>query len=321
VWRGLSAGEEKQPGEAALADALRKLNQLEVSTAGIMEERNVARENVAKTAAQLATLQKELQETKQEGNVAKTGMPKVGDVSGRPAKARMKSPVVYPIPELDIFRAKELEWISKKQKSETMSRSYDNLIRGFNFNDSDREYFWALMEKREDAQLSFMPTADSAIPTPEQMMAALEKRETEMAALDQNVKTFLNDPADYQAYQNWERTKLERLLLDGQKWAFESFGEPLSAEQENQLVEIMHASTAQAFQDKVIAPSAGIKLEAGGSALNPKQLDFIEAALGTMSQYKDQIVLDAASKILSPAQVKILGMVYQSQAQHADDSK
>ena len=202
-----------------------------------------------------------------------------------------------------------------------MSRSYDNLVRQFNLNDSDREYFLALMEKQEEAQLSFMPTADRPIPSPEQMMAAFKKQETEVAAIDQNVKTFLNDPADYRAYQNWERTKLERLLLDGQKWAFESFGEPLSPEQENRLVEVMHASSAQAFQDRVTTPNAGIKLEAGASDLNAQQVDSVIAALGTVSQYKDQLVLKAASKILSPTQVKILGMIYQSQAEHAAASK
>ncbi len=91
--------------------------------------------------------------------VGKTG---TADMSGGPVKARTKAPVAYPTPELDTFRATEREWIIRKAKSETMSRTYDNLIRQFNLNDSDRGYFWALMEKREDGPLSFMPT-DSPI--------------------------------------------------------------------------------------------------------------------------------------------------------------
>ncbi len=79
----------------------------------------------------------------------------------------------------------------------------------------------------------------------------------------------------------------------------------------------MHASSAQAFQDRVTTPNAGIKLEAGASDLNSQQVDSLKSALGTVSQYKEQLVLKAASKILSPTQVKIPCVIYPSQAEHA----
>ena len=101
-----------------MANAMIHIQKLKESTAGLTEDRNAARMNIAESDAQVNALQKEFQATKDpNASLIKTG---TAEVSDRAAKARTKAPVVYPTPELDTFRAKELEWISRKAKSETM---------------------------------------------------------------------------------------------------------------------------------------------------------------------------------------------------------
>ncbi len=321
LWRGISAREKTQRAEASLDEAVTRIHHLEESTKNLTQERNTARASLENSTNQLASLQKQLQENKEQLKDAKAAALKIGigteKVSGSSVKARAKIPTIYPAPELETFRKKELEWMRRKFKSESIRSAYDKLTLQLNLNETDREYFLALMEKRQEVQLSSMPPEDLASLSgdPEKIKTAIKKQEVELAAVDQDIETFLNDATDYRTYRNWERTKSERGILNLQKWAFESYGEPLSAEQEERLVEVMHASTAQALQDKVIAPNAGLKLDPGTSELNPKQLDAIKASMATLAERKDQLVLSAASTILSPIQVKILGLVYQSQAQ------
>lgn len=134
--------------------------------------------------------------------------------------------------------------------------------------------------------------------SPEQRNAIAKEITDSKQATDQQVRTFLNDESDFQAYRNWEETKTERLQINAQKTTFAAAGAPLDARQEQQLLEAMVAVRKQ--------PKPGVNLTQG---LTP------EAVSQQMANYDldAQQLYNRAAGFLSPAQLETFQQIQQQQ--------
>ena len=95
------------------------------------------------------------------------------------------------------------------------------------------------MAERIGKEMDFGALVMAGEKDPQKIAAAKAEFEGALAQIDGKIKVFLNHDSDYQIYKRWEETKNERIQLNMSSAAFLSAGEPLSLDQEDQLVTAM----------------------------------------------------------------------------------
>ena len=142
-----------------------------------------------------------------------------------------------------------------------------------------------------------MRLMDSTL-TPEARQAILDEMKQQNDQSDANIRTFLDNDADYQLFENYQQTAAERMFLTMNKSAFDA--DPLTPEQETQLINTMHDA----------AVSTGSSPGNRPAAFDPSQ--FTQAAMDEQLQKLDRqaaAVSTAAAAFLSPQQQEILKQI------------
>jgi hypothetical protein len=135
--------------------------------------------------------------------------------------------------------------------------------------------------------------------TPDQRRQAGSTYQAARQASDAAIQYFLNDDRDYQTFQQWEDTAPERMQMQmvGES-LFAASAEPLSAQQEQQLLDTMHQARKQSGQ--------------GQDAKGPPNFDpsnFTEDGIRNELQKVDansQTVMRNAASFLTPGQLQTL---------------
>jgi hypothetical protein len=129
--------------------------------------------------------------------------------------------------------------------------------------------------------------------------------------MDAKIRTFLNNEQDFGVYRKWEETKAERIQLNLLGPAFSGVGEPLTMEQEEKLVDVMHTAASRGT------------LEGTANGFNPEFLEngispeMGEKLLANLDQQTARVLADAA-QFLSPVQVGALKQAQQNQRKMAE---
>lgn len=144
---------------------------------------------------------------------------------------------------VEMMRDPGFREMAKRQQLATVDMQYGGLFGRLNLSGKEREDFKALLGdklmegwdlKMELASLA--ATKEGAPGKIAELSAELKMKE---ASVDQKIRAYLGNEADYETFKNWEDTRPERMMLTVGSNAFSGVGEPLSREQEEQLVGVM----------------------------------------------------------------------------------
>ena len=142
--------------------------------------------------------------------------------------------------------------------------------------------------------------------TPEQRRQIIAEGEKNKKAFDETIQGFLNNDSDWGVFQKYESTRPERSQFEVMgRSLFTASGEPLSSQQEDQLIGLM-AQIRQNPSPEQAALARAMSNPSQMTEANIKSfLDFQRAS--------NARVLEEARGFLSPAQLKTL-QAYQEQA-------
>ena len=190
------------------------------------------------------------------------------------------------------------------QQMKTMTASlYKPLIEKFGFTDEEREHFQQLIGDSLLAQQD-LGLAMMGAKTPEER-AALQKQITQAGEdLKGKIREFLNDDNDYQAYVAYQDSLPERQQMMGLKPMLEANSTPLTADQEEKLVDVMHK-----------ARSTTLPADQWGDGRTPGEAIFADDAVDRFDRdwtRMSEAVLKDSAGFLDEKQQKTLGE-YQEQ--------
>jgi hypothetical protein len=145
----------------------------------------------------------------------------------------------------EMLKAPGMKELMKQQQLAALEQQYGGLFARFQLNDAEKADFKQLISERLTAEQELGIELMSEGLTPEQRKAYGEQIAEVKKASDAKIKEFLNSDEDFKTYQDWEGTKAERMQLEMGRSTFANSGEPLSPQQEEQLVNAMHQVNLQ----------------------------------------------------------------------------
>ncbi len=156
-----------------------------------------------------------------------------GSASDAPgAKPKPKNPLA------EMFKNPAMKDMMKQQQIAQLDMQYGKLFSQFQLSDEEKADFKQLLVDRvqHEAELGLRMLDEI---TPEQRKALVKEYEDSKKAGDARIRDFLNNDADYTAFMTWEETKGERMQVDMGRGLFTNAGEPLTTQQEEQLIGVM----------------------------------------------------------------------------------
>ena len=232
-WRDGELAEARQKAAGAAGAAVRAQETLEASVATLTRERDEAREQGEKLGDQLRELVKKAAES--EAALARA----TAQAKAQPAKAAAGNPMK---PMAEMMKTPEMRDALIQQNLGQVDMFYGKLYDRLQLEGADRQDFKNLLTERMRAELEMSFQMMAGDFSQQQSGAALEELRKANTASDQKIQAFLSNENDYKAFQTWEQTKADRMLLNMGMPAFASAGEPLTVAQEDQLVSAMFAA-------------------------------------------------------------------------------
>ena len=262
----------------------------------LLEEVGELRRELKMAKNEIARL-KEAQTTQKVG-VAATGLTPLSPTTpadDHPAPANGPGPNLRKMLEMPAMKE-----MLKAQNLAQIDMFYGRLFDLFELNPEEKENFKQLLAVRLGAQTELgLKLTDTSL-TPEQRQQITDEFQASKAHSDEQIRTFLNFDDDYQTFEHWEDTQPERMGFEmmGGRGHFETAGEPLAADQEEQLIDIM----AQVRK----APSQLPDLSQPQN-LTPDSITAEQIALQMQKFDRDAtLVSQRSAAILSPAQLQAL---------------
>jgi hypothetical protein len=185
--------------------------------------------------------------------------------------------------------------IAKQQQIAMLDTQYGPLFSQFQLSEPEKANFKQLLAERinVDGEIARIQ-ADTTL-TPEQRIAELTKLAKQKETTANRIKTFLNNPTDYNAFQTWEETKPDRNQFNLAHNIFASSPEPLSADQQNQFLRTLsevRAGYNRQYPDGL--PSNGVT-----TAEVDRQLARLDA--------QSAMIRQRAASFMTPGQLQTLG--------------
>lgn len=235
--------------------------------------------------------------------------PPPAPVAAAPAPA---APAAAPAPTgraglREMMNAPGMREAMERQQALQIDIAYARLFDQLQLSPQEREHFKKLLVERQKTQTELsLKLMDDKL-TSAQRQAIGEQIDQQRTAFDETIRQFLNHDDDWQSFQHWEKTLPERTQFEMLgKGLFASSPEPLSAQQEQQLIDLMAEVRAR--------PGSGGNL-AGKTNLDPSLLtdDLIQRQLQQI-EVNGRIVAERAAEFLSPAQLQTLKTYHEQTA-------
>lgn len=184
-----------------------------------------------------------------------------------------------------------------QQQAVQIEIGYARLFEHLQLNDEEKANFKMLLTERAKIEADLgLKLLDAGL-TPQQRQQFLADAEKNKTAFDETIRKFLNDDKDWNSFQSYEAVRPERTQYETMgRSAFNASGEPLSVQQEDQLIQLL----AQVRQSPPPEQAALLK-----SMTNPSQMN--EANLQTFLEYQRAANTRAqqqAAAFLSPVQLR-----------------
>jgi hypothetical protein len=205
----------------------------------------------------------------------------------------------------EMMNAPGMREAMERQQALQIDIAYAKLFDQLQLSPQEREHFKKLLVERQKTQTELsLKLMDDKL-TSAQRQAIGQQIDQQRTAFDETIRQFLNHDDDWQSFQQWEKTLPERTQYEMLgKGLFASSPEPLSTQQEQQLIDLMAEVRAR--------PGSGGNL-AGKTNLDPSLLteELIKRQLQQI-EVNGRIVAERAAEFLTPAQLQTL-KAYQEQ--------
>jgi F0F1-type ATP synthase membrane subunit b/b' len=297
-WRDGELAEARQKAAGAAGAAARAQETLEASVATLTRERDEAREQGEQLGGQLRELVKKAAES--EAALARAtaqAQPKA-----QPAQAAGGNPMK---PMAEMMKTPGMRDALIQQNLGQVDMFYGKLYDRLQLEGADRQDFKNLLTERMRAELEMSFQMMAGDFSPQQSGAALEELRKANTASDQKIRAFLSNENDYKAFQTWEKTKADRMILNMGTPAFASAGEPLTVAQEDQLVSAMFAARTKSSA----VPDMSKPENLTAANLSP---DMTQKILADYDAQVAQVAAGAAA-YLSPTQLEALKALQKQQ--------
>lgn len=270
---------------------------LEGSVADITKEREDSQGLVAQREQQVKDLERQLAEM--EGKLLNAAKQQAAVVQKRESEQRPARMLA------EVLRTPEMKELVKQQNLAQLDMFYGGLFKKFQLTGAELEDFKKLLAERVQAEGEFSLQAMGGVSSSRDARAAQKALKDARDANDAKIRTFLNNEEDYLAYQSWEQSRPERMLLALGLSTFSGQGEPLSSAQEDQLVSAMLGARMRRSDVPDLTKPEN---------LSPENLsvDSIARILGSYDAQAQEVVA-AASVFLSPRQLEALKVMQQQQ--------
>lgn len=199
----------------------------------------------------------------------------------------------------DMMATPGMRAMMEQQQSLQIDMGYGKLMGILQLNDEEKAHFKKLLLEREKAQTDMgLKLLDGNL-TPAQKQKLVQDMQAQRKTYDDTIKTFLNDAGDYNTYRHWEETQQERMQYDMMgRSLFSSSGEPLSDQQEQQLIDLM----AQARKEPTAPADITDPANMDPTQMTPAKIDSYIQQLEKVHQN----VRAQAATVLTPGQLKTL---------------
>lgn len=268
----------------------------------------------------LAKLESELKEARQTISQLRR------DLAARPASlpsSPVPSPIVQAAPVIetppaarspqattagalrDMLKNPAMRDLLGQQQAVQVETGYARLFEYLKLTDEEKAHFKKLLVERAKTEADLgLRLLDSNL-TPEQRSQIIAEGEKNKKAYDETIRSFLNDESDWGTFQKYETTRPERTQFETMgRSLFTASGQPLSSQQEDQLIDLM----AQVRQNPTPEQS-----QLARAMSNPAQMT--DANLKSLLEFQrasNARILQQAAGFLSPEQIKTL-TTYQEQ--------
>lgn len=290
---------------AQVEKASAEVKKLEESLAKAVKERSEAQTEATRAATEMKALVKKVADA--EARIAQAEEQASGKARRSIADSAIGTPdKTKPMKAMaEMMKNPAMREMIKQQQIAQLDLQYGNLFKRFQLSDEEKANFKQLIAERMQAEmdmgLDFMEGGKSK---PERD-AALKTMTDAKAASDAKIKTFLNSDEDYKTFQDWEDSKPERMQLSMGAANFASAGEPLSSQQEDQLV----AAMKQARTSVKDLPDMTKPQNADPLNFTPVMTERLMASFDKQAQQ----VLATAAGFLTPRQIEALKALQQQQ--------
>lgn len=184
-----------------------------------------------------------------------------------------------------------------QQAAVQIETGYARLFAQLQLTDEERAHFKNLLAERAKLEADTgLRMLDSNL-SPQQRQQIIAEAERNKKAYDETIRKFLNNDADWNAFQTYEVTRPERTQYETfGRSLFTASGEPLSAQQEDQMIQVM----AQARQNPSPEHAQLMKTLSNPVGMTDANLNaFVES-----QRVQNARAVEQASAFLSPAQLK-----------------
>jgi hypothetical protein len=302
-WRDGEQAEARKKAAGATSAAAKLQETLEASVATLTRERDEAREQGEKLGSQLKELVKKFAESEAKAAKGEAALARAAaQAKAQPAPPAGGNPMKS---MAEMMKTPGMKDAVIQQNLAQMDMFYGKLFDRLQLDGADKQDFKNLLTERMRAELEMSFQMMGGDLSPQQSAAAVEELRKTNAANEQKVRTFLNNETDYQAFQNWEKTKADRMILNMGTPAFASAGEPLTVAQEDQLVAAMFAARTQTST----VPDMSKPENLTSANLSPQMSEKI---LANYDAQAAQVAAGAAA-YLSPVQVEALKALQKQQ--------
>jgi RNA polymerase sigma factor (sigma-70 family) len=192
--------------------------------------------------------------------------------------------------------------IASQAKSQAETEFAD-LMKRFNLSPDEKDQFLKLLtdEKMNEVNLG-LKLMDTNL-SPDDSAALAQQLKDGQASSDAQIKTFLNNDADFATYQLYAKQAPERMSISALSAGLAQTDEPLTPAQSDALTDLMYQErTNFQFSDSLSGDdSTTTNLAQKFQQLTPEAID---SHLQQEQQLQDQIATKAAA-VLSPAQLTV----------------
>lgn len=302
LWRDGELAEARQKAAGAAGAAAKLHETLEASVVGLTRERDEAREQGEKLGGQLRELVKKAAESEAALARATAEAQPKANAKAQPAQAAGGNPMKS---MAEMLKTPGMREAVIQQNLGQVDMFYGKLYDRLQLEGADRQDFKNLLTERMRAELEMSLQMMGGDFSPQQSGAALEELRKSNTAIDQKIRAFLSNENDYKAFQTWEQTKADRMILNMGAPAFASAGEPLTVAQEDQLVSAMFAARTKASAVPDMTKPENLTAANLSPDMTQKILANYDAQVG--------VVAAGAAAYLSPTQLEALKSLQKQQ--------
>jgi hypothetical protein len=199
----------------------------------------------------------------------------------------------------EMMKNPAMKEVMKQQQRVQLDMRFGGLYEHFQFDDAQKADFKQLLEERLALQSELGLKFFEGDATKDQRDAWQKEYNDGKKASDANIRSFLNSDEDFSTFQRWENSEAERMRIETGRSQYASTGEPLSPQQEQQLLDVM-------YETRVARSGDGDDFS---NAKVPDPEKFSEEDVSRQLSHLDEVdrsVYQAASGFLSAKQLETL---------------